>query len=170
VAMNDYAFFPNCQLTNVTTGPGSFQLYQEADTSTTVGRFRLATTADANDTYVIRWRYVTASDMPEIYIARHNLTGAIHGVWASDDPPGDGFQGLTVDGCTTVRMTATDLEQLSALSDKASEAEAYILDNKLRLQHLAYRSLQLTAGRMATSQWIYQNCVLDVNGKLATKS
>jgi hypothetical protein len=171
VAMNDYAFFPNCQLTNVSTGPGVFHLYQEADTSTTVGRFRLATTGDASDSYVIRWRYVTASDKPEFWAVYNPGTGLIEHVWVSDDPLPDGSAPLTVAGLTSKRFTAQALEQLTALSGKADEAARLILDKGLSMANQAYRALQLLANDEAPALWLLNNCVINTTtGRLQAKA
>jgi hypothetical protein len=171
IAMNDYSFFPNCQLTNVSTGPGAFHLFQEADSSTTVGRFRLASTADANDTYVVRWRYVTASDKPEFWAVYNPGTGLIEHVWASDDPLPDGSAPLTVSGLTSKRFTPQALEQLTALSGKADEAAQLILDRKLSMANQAYRALQLLANDQAPALWLLNNCVINTTtGRLQAKA
>jgi hypothetical protein len=168
ISMNDYAFFPNCQQTAVGTGNGAFVLVPQADDSTHVGRFHMLAT-NVNDTYVVRWRYVTASDMPEVWVA-HDGSGRIVSVWASDDPVPGGGPGVIVGGCTSKRFTAQALEQLTALSGKASEAEALIRAGGLRMQHQAYRALQLLANKQAPSQWLYQNCAINTTtGRLEAK-
>jgi hypothetical protein len=169
IAMNDYSFFPSLQQTANATANFVFQLQEIADQSTTVGRFQLAATGSAGDTYVIRWRYITASDSPVIWLCLDN-DGKIRKVWCSDDPLTNDAPGIICPGLTSIKLVSADLEQMSILSDKASEAEAYIRDKKLRMQHQAFRALEFTAGTMATSDWIRTNCMLDLNGKLITKS
>jgi hypothetical protein len=169
IAMNDYSFFPSLQQTANATSNFAFQLQEVADQSTTVGRFQLAATGNAGDTYVIRWRYVTASDSPLIWVCIDG-DGKIRKVWCSDDPlPGD-EPGIKCPGLTSIKLVSSDLEQMSILSSKASEAEAYIRGKGLRMQHQAFRALEFTAGTMATSEWIRTNCVLDLNGKLDVAS
>ena len=168
IVMNDYSFFPSLQQT-ATTAVIPFQLQEIADQSTTVGRFQLAQTGNAGDTYVVRWRYVTASDNPVIWVSIDG-DGKIRKVWVSDDPTPNDEPGILTPGYTSKKLTSTDLERMSILSTMASEAEAYILDKKLRMQHQAYRSLQLLANDPAPSQWILQNCVLSLDGKLDTAS
>jgi hypothetical protein len=169
IAMNDYSFFPSLQQTANATANLVFQLQEVADQSTTVGRFQIAATGNAGDTFVIRWRYVTASDNPVIWVCIDG-GGQIRKVWCSDDPLPNDEPGIITPGLTSIKLTSADLEQMSALSSKATEAAEYIRDKKMRMQHQAYRSLQLLTNDPAPADWIRTNCMLDLNGKLITKS
>jgi hypothetical protein len=167
IVLNDYSFFPSLQQTATTTATFEMQFQAIADQSTTVARFQIQQTGDIGDTWVVRWRYFTASDNPVIWICVDG-TGKIRKVWVSDDPTPNDEPGIITPGLTSIKLISTDLEQMSILSSKASAAEDYIKDRKLSMEHQAYRSLQLLANDSAPSPWILQNCTLDQNGKLST--
>lgn len=179
VTMNARAFFPS--LTYVTSGgfsgSGDWAAHGSvSDPANTTGRVQISSTSGGDgvsqgnsSTTTLRWDYVTASDMPEIWVACDPTTGRIVSSWASDDPPPDGSPGVTVEGCLSLRLTAQDLEQFASLSPKAGAASAYIRERKLRMDHQAYRALQLLANDMAPSRWILENCELKL-GKIAERS
>lgn len=168
LSLNDYSFGANITQIIVSSAIQHLVPYQGSDSSTTVQRFGLAATGDASDTYVIRWRYFTASDNPTIWVARHTVTGLIHGVWASDDPLSDESAGIQVAGCLSIQFKAVDLEHLSALSVKASAAQDLIRDRKWKMQHQAFRALELVADKQCVSEWLYQNCDV-AGGRLTMK-
>lgn len=169
LTLNDYSFFPNFQMTTLVTGPGALKLRSIADQSDPVGRVTIAGTGDGTDMYNVRWRYITASDDPTIWIAYNPATGLIASVWASDDPtPGDA-PGVLVPGLTSVKLKAQQLEPLSVLNARASAAADLIRARRLRMQHQAYRALQLVANDDAPSRWILENCEM-VGGAVRMKA
>lgn len=156
IAMNDYSFFP----ATFASDGNSYDIdtYPGTDPSNTVGRFAIVGTG-GGATLGARWRYFTNSDMPEMWVAKDDLTGEIKGTWAADDPPGGNVPGIIIAGCTSIRLTSADLEHLAPLSLKSAQAADYIRDRRLRMQHQAYRALQLLANDMAPSMWLLENCV-----------
>ncbi len=84
VTMNDYAFFPRV---NVTAGAAQDIRMGAAigSTADTVGEFSLTNTTGTTRVSNVRWRYMTASDNPQLWVAR-DATGAIVAVWESEDP------------------------------------------------------------------------------------
>lgn len=161
VTMNRFSFFPSTG--HSASVAETILTYPGTDPANAIGRFRVLV---PSGTITIRWDYFTASDDPTIWVAFNLATGEIMGVWASDDPtPGD-IPGITINGCTSVKMKASELEHLTVLSAKASEAEAFVKDNKLREEHLAYRALQLMTDDVAPSRWLLENCSMGQNGLL----
>jgi hypothetical protein len=53
------------------------------------------------------------------------------------------------------------LEAFEALGRKASEAQVYIQERKLKMEHQAMRALQLLTGDAAPSQWLRDNLSFD---------
>ena len=146
-----------------------------SDPSNTVGRRMLSTFATDSGstgegysiTYTLRWRYMTASDNPEIWLMVDQDTGEVVATWFSDDPPPDDLPGLqhpdpTLRGrFSSIKLIATDLEAWSVLSAKAQDAEALIRDRGIKMQHAPMRALQLLSGDVAPAVWLAQNCVFD---------
>lgn len=161
ISMNDFSFAPNIQDTSGANDNLQVWVPSQADDSTTVGRLRLTNVDVVSRAYAVRWRYITASDNPEMWVLYDPSTGIVQASWASDDPLPGGMPGLQSDGLTSLRLTAKDLESFTALSEKASEAQDYIRDRNLKPQHQAYRALQLLTGDTAPSRWIMENCRLD---------
>lgn len=174
VTMNDMSFFPSFTYADSGTAGGSstnrFGAHGSvADPNNQVGRIQIQTSvvtaiglgaATWTTTATLRWKYITASDNPELWIARSLSTGRIKGVWVSDDPTPGHEPGLTIPGCRSLRLTARDLEQLSCLSGTADQAAAYIKDRKMRMEHQAYRALQLMTNDQAPSKWLLDHADL----------
>lgn len=164
VTMNDYAFFPSItsQYSNAVAS-GAVPIPGLADPGDTVGRVRVYPWDNGAGSYeaVIRWRYLTASDNPVIWLAYDPATGKVWATWASDDPTPNDEPGVRVPGLLSVKLTAFDLEHLSVLNTKAAEAGDLIRDRKLKSQHLAYRALQLVANDPAPSKWLLDNLSVD---------
>ncbi|MGL5935860.1 MAG: hypothetical protein ACRCZI_09585, partial [Cetobacterium sp.] len=172
ITMNDYSFFPMLFRTGAGVGDASVLNFIGADSSNTIGRLQLEGGAAGSPvgSHGARWRYVTASDMPEIWVAYTPTTGGIMAAWASDDPPPGDVPGVEVPGCTSVRLTAKDLEHFSILNSKSKQAEDIIRGTGRRIQHQAYRALQLHANDEAPSLWLLNNCSINpANGKLRLK-
>jgi hypothetical protein len=176
-AMNDYSFFPMTWCNG--SQAGALRTHYSTDQSTTVGALGIYDVAADGTSVGARWRYVTASDNPEMWVIIHPVTGAIIGAWASDDPAPVGSQAINVPGYpSAVRLRAQDLEHLSVLSAKAFEAQAVIRDRKLRMEHQAYRALQLLVNDskpeadpfrdIAPAVWLLENCEMK-NGKIEVK-
>ncbi len=168
VALNDYSFAPNIQ--RVAGNKAFVQAISSADSGTTVPQFQLIneTPGTGSFNYVVRWRYITASDNPTMWLA-YDADGVVQGVWASDDPLPEGIEGITVAGCTSVLAKASDLESITILNTKASDAADYIAEHNLKSQHQAYRALQLLAQDAAPSKWLLDNIVVS-KGSLQTKA
>jgi hypothetical protein len=178
VNMNDYSFFPSFTYDMPGASDGttsaSWEPSKQADPGNPIGRIQLHTTivdsgpnVPTSITATLRWRYVTASDRPEIWVA-YDATGTIVATWASDDPPPAGIPGVTAKGCTSLRLTSADLESWTVLSTKASEAQAYIQDKHLNRANQAYRALQLLSGDQAPAGWIAAHCLIDT-GKVTVQ-
>lgn len=158
ITLNDYAFFPAFFNSNAGTGNSVLTTGDFTDPANTVGHIALnIDTATDGSNHGARWRYVTASDDGTIWIARHNVTGVIMGVWTSDDPTPDGLPGIVIKDCTSTLLKSEDLEQWSLLSTKVSEADAFIKDHKLKSANLAWRALQLVANDVAPADWLMKN-------------
>lgn len=172
ITMNDYAFAPATFDESGGGSPVAIHCYYGTDPSNTVARFSLPVSGGTGaSSKGMRWRYFTASDNPVIWVAYDSATGMIVGSWASDDPtPGD-VPGIVVPGCASTRLTAKDLESFSVLSGKAKEAGDLIRAKKQRMQHQAYRALQLYTNDDAPSKWLLDNChVNTVTGKFRMKT
>lgn len=172
-ALNAYSFFPSLTYDAVQSfatysGYGDWLAHGDTvDPADQIGRVRLVATSvgdaaasSGTTTVTLRWRYITASDNPDIWVA-YDITGKIKGVWTSDDA----IAGIpiTVEGCTSLQVKAADLEAFSLLSTKASDAQAYIQDRKLNMKHHAYRALQLLTEDEAPSRWILEHCTVEQN-------
>ncbi len=168
VTMNDYSFFPSLTWTGDAAGNMQLEGKEVADPSNTIACLRMRLiSSGSNVTGTVRWRYMTASDNPEMWVAYDPATGQIRASWFSDDPTPDGQPGVQVLGCQSLRLTARDLEQCADLSATADEAQAYIKERRLRMQHHAVRALQLLSNDPAPSRWLLENCSLDLGtGKL----
>jgi hypothetical protein len=83
LAMNDYNFFPN--IDGETCSPWNIYLtiYFSNAPNDTVGRFGAPPCDSGN--WVARWRYITASDHPTIWLIA-NSDGSISSVWQAEDP------------------------------------------------------------------------------------
>ena len=163
--LNDYAFSPS--ITN-SSGNSIVAAQAIADPSTTVARFTVDPTSAIGGTNIVRWRYVTASDDPTIWVAIDNVTGIIRATWTSDDPIPGNLPGVTLPDCTSVLLKAHDLESIALLQAHASDAADLIASRRQSMKHQAYRALQLLTGDDAPSQWLLKNCQL-TRGKLEVK-
>lgn len=155
IAMNEYTFFPQVWQTGFTGGSWAFA----SDLGTTVGRFGIISGSGSGSAGV-RWRYMTGTDNPVVWIAVDNM-GKIIAAWASDDPTTNDIPGIEVVGCQSIKLVASDLERLSVLNAYKSQAAALITETKRRMDHQAYRALQLAASDVAPSKWLVANCSYD---------
>jgi hypothetical protein len=169
VAINEYPLGYNVRTTSVANG-GSLlaTIYAGANNNDYVPLLDLIGVVGAGGwaaNYTLQWRYFTATDNPVVWVSFNPETGAVQSVWASDDPIVGDVPGIYKSSGLVRRFTAKDFEHLTALSEKASEAAAMIRDSKRRMAHQAYRAMQLVSGQSAPSQWILENCVIDLSTK-----
>lgn len=114
VTMNDYSFAPSLTNDNANV---AVQVIVVADPGNTIGRLRLAAQAGAIST--ARWRYITSSDNPAVWVSYDGL-GNILAVWMSDDPTPDGSPGVTSPGGVSIQIPLSQLAPLSALASRIS--------------------------------------------------
>lgn len=163
VTMNDYSFFPS--LTNTTTSEFSVQaIPSTADPSDTVGRFRV-TRGSGTGVFTARWRYITSSDTPTIWVS-HDQDGNIVAVWMSDDPLPNNKPGLlaTEDQYTVIEVPRGDLEILLPII--SSDALAIGSAKASSGDRVAYRALHEAFTNPA--QELMARCVIK-DGELALK-
>ena len=150
-AMNDYSFFPNIENDDCLPRQiGAELLMYNADQSNdTIGRFGvvLPTTCTTSGSWDARWRYVTSSDRPVIWlIVEADGTPVV--VWQSGDPAEqeawplnpNPLAGNVLDpGQRFVNVPIPDVSRLTALlnaldqSDRAgalARASAYVVDKR----------------------------------------
>lgn len=164
ITMNDYAFFPSLSVTPVSGGVRSVTFTDMTDPGNTTGRFQVGG-PEAGNTWTTRWRYMTASDDPTIWISYDEGTGKILGVWASDDPTPTGTPGLDSHGSRSVMLKAADLQGLDFAPAMQAVAADRMTRDGLKREHLLYRTLQLEANDPAPAAWILAQCVMD-HGRL----
>jgi len=84
IALNSYAFFPNIYVQD------RAHVYLTGDSTEYtdyVARFAFWCTGIDAVPYGVRWRYITASNNPQVWVVQDKITGEIIGIWHSDDPP-----------------------------------------------------------------------------------
>jgi len=82
--MHDYCFFPNLYTEGLDV---VFRGYTPEQTDR-VGRLKIHNTHTSSyRQYAVRWRYITASNNPQIWVVQDPVTGEIIGIWQADDPP-----------------------------------------------------------------------------------
>ncbi len=162
ITMNDYAFTPALWNSEVGLGTQVLSAYPGADPSNTVGRLSIAGTGSGSPfVHGARWRYITASDNPVIWIAKEVVTGTIKAVWCSDDPtPGD-IPGVRVAGCESLRLTAEDLAALDLPEEALAAADARIASEQLDPAHRLYRALEHQSGAMAPAEWLMRHAAME---------
>ena len=168
IIMNDYSFSPSI------TDTGQWQVRNAigagADPGNTIGRLRVASVGGTALT--ARWRYVTASDDPTIWVVYDNVTHALLAVWSSDDPT-DG-PGVIVDKVKTptasdpMMLKAADLAGLNLPKAATDAADAKIAAERMNHAHRLYRAIQAHTGDDAPARWILDRCAVQ-GGKLKMK-
>ena len=175
VTMNDYSFFPSLTVadTSSNASPGGFSDYGatgaqgsaigSTDPANTTGRVRIFARDDLNLTVTttIRWRYVTASDTPEMWLAI-DVAGIPLATWSSDDRLSNTEVGVVCPNCTSVRITPADLSHLPIPADRIQAAEDYITRLKLKEENLLFRALQHWVGMQNVAIWLAK--AVRVNG------
>lgn len=84
VAMNDYCFSPN---TYVSVQADIYMTGYNSNVGDQVGRFGFYNTSGSTRGTNVRWRYITATDKPFIYLVRNKNTGESIISWTATDPP-----------------------------------------------------------------------------------
>lgn len=114
-SMNDYAFFPNFEIDDCTAATfiqlGFTTTNQTNDTTARVGHTPTPG-ACGTGSYDGRWRYMTASDNPDIWIETNNISGQVTAVWEAEDPVENP---MSQPGHTSTRLdvpTAADVKQM----------------------------------------------------------
>lgn len=176
ITLHDYAFAWSCtMLTGDNIAIRNFN--STADPGNTVGRIRVST--GASGTTTVRWRYVTASDEPTIWLLVDPATGELTGSWVSDDPPAvteEAFVDDPIDGLMmrTQRRILSDppimsvgfqsvpvplamLAQVPLSQAALDAADRHIERQKLNPKNLLYRALQFETRTLAPSTWIVEN-------------
>jgi len=165
VTMNDMAFSRQVTyyggLSFTDAGGEDVSAVHTSDPGTQVAMARLYAQDNTNATITttIRWKYLTASDMPEIWVAQDPISGLVKGVWASDDEMG--FNPIEIDGCVSVQLKANDLRFLGISAEAMREAESMITEKGLRPQHHLYRALQIMSNDPAPARWVQANCTIE---------
>jgi len=84
VVLNAYSFAPNIWAADT----AHLRVTGHATESTDqVARLGIHNSDSAGHYYAVRWRYITASNNPQIWVVQDEITGEIIGIWHSDDPP-----------------------------------------------------------------------------------
>lgn len=131
VAMNDYSFFPKIELDDCATAVhDDFPLYLGAAAADdTVGYFSLGPASGGVNCSAgsvdVRWRYVTSSDNPDVWVLVDDLSGNIVAVWESEDPVG--ATPLRLAGATAHQVdvpSIADVDKLNKKSGKKAQIEA----------------------------------------------
>lgn len=115
VTMQDYSFFPNIEQDDCgQTSLGGLGGMSGNQTNDTVGRFDIIITGAAcgSGSMDVRYRYITASDNPDIWIAVNN-TSQIVGVWQSEDPADVAPLGIA--GATVSRLDVPSVAEIKAI-------------------------------------------------------
>jgi len=81
--MNAYCFAPNIYVDD----PNLRVTGYNSEESDEIARFGIHNATQYGHNYAIRWRYITASNNPQIWIVQDPATSEIIGIWQADDPP-----------------------------------------------------------------------------------
>lgn len=161
VTMNDYSFFPS--ITNDSGAQANVQSIQQTDPSNTIGRLRL--TASGGGSTRVRWRYMSSTDNPRMWVAYDPATGQILAAWSSDDPASNGSPGVIVEGAESVEFRPNDLSPAWFTHEDLQQAHARIRAKGSRSEHLYYRALQVKTGDEAPAEWLLENCRINLTTK-----
>ena len=176
VALNDYSFFPSIT-TIVTAGAGTayrgaLSSILLADPGNTVGRIDIAAgvqdTASFNGTSAVttmRWRYITASDTPTVWVISDPVTNKIVASWCADDMLPNDVPGISIHGLPPARkLTMEELASLPIPQSFIDAADKHIASNNLNTANQPYRALQQYTGDTAPAAWILENCQVTSKG------
>lgn len=165
ITMNDYAFAPMVYAQSPLDARGR----SGGDLGTTQGAIAIVDPNAGDPTnysYVVRWRYVTASDNPDVWVVP-DATGQIVACWWSDDALESEHPPIAAQGLSPIRISAQDLQRLTIPQAAVNQASALIAEKGLKTKHLPFRALSAHVGDDAPSEWFLHNCKIDEHGKLA---
>jgi hypothetical protein len=172
IALSDYAFAPSITQAG-TVADLALIASMMSDPMDTVARLGVQGTTETNCVYTVRWRYMTASDDPTIWVV-HDSAGRLMAVWAADDELGGERPAVTVWDASMQaigharRLKSEHLAALSLPPEALAKADEQIARRRLRKAHRCYRALQHHAGDAAPARWILEHCQL-VGGHLHSR-
>lgn len=162
VTMNDYSFSPSITMgTTVDATDVRMLPTKMVDPNNTVGQFSVSWTGGTAGSVTARWRYVTASDQPTVWVI-HDATGNILGAWVSDDPPPTAGCPIGLGKGTAVRIDPNSLAALGVSPDHYSWADAWIAAKKYSSAHRDYRAFQRMTGQDAPASWLLEHTKFDL--------
>lgn len=165
VTMNDYGFCPSFTLTTDDgVNPSVLALNIQADPNDTVARVRVNNNSTTG-TATIRWRYVSASDDPTMWIVYDPVTGEIKVTWCSDDPTPNEEPGVRVVGMNNIKVRPPQLTGLNIAVQHLQGADARIAAKGLNPANRLYRALQVLSDDDAPSKWLFENCKVQLPAK-----
>lgn len=146
VVMNDYSFFPNFELDDCSGGTGfqAMGIYGANATNDQIGRFEVYWSGApcSSGSYDVRWRYVTSSDNPDIWVTTKD--GVLTGAWQSEDPINDPLGVAT--GETAIHLDVPSVAEIKTMLADLSPT----LQQKARTDFLAYLVKRGWASPLAT--------------------
>ncbi len=142
ITMNDYGFYPNAELDDCTgSATERFTPIRTNATNDQVGRFAIDFSTNCSaGTVDVRWRYITASDRPTIWLIA-NGDSSIGTVWQAEDPSNqteypanpNPFAGTPLEsGQRFVSVKPLSTPRLQTLYDALPETERSAVMNLLR--------------------------------------
>lgn len=161
VTMNDYSFFPSCfQGTNFDGANITMLPTAGADPNNTIGQFTVTWTGGTGGTMIIRWRYMTATDNPTIWVGVDG-SGNIVTAWVSDDPIPGGVCPLKHPTLTFHQLDPNDLGDVGITDEHKTQADAWIKANGYSAANRNYRAFQQMTGQAAPSTWLIEHAKHD---------
>lgn len=172
VTMNDYSFSPSMSSTSVPTA-SHLAPWSGTDPSNTIAAYSVT---DNSGTHTARWRYMTASDNPTVWVAYRTLTGEIVGSWVSDDPvlPNNPQPFTMLDALTHLpdplisytTISAADILRDGGLTAQdMQQGDTMIESKRWSPQHRAYRAVQAKTGDDAPAHWYADTFCIDPTSK-----
>ncbi|MDQ6989189.1 MAG: hypothetical protein Q9M19_04840 [Mariprofundaceae bacterium] len=165
VSVHEYGFFPTTWGQSMNpygyTIDADIRAYQKTDPGTTNPRFTLYT-GGTSPNLGARWRYITASDNPRLYVAVCDTH--VIGVWEAEDPANEEEDvPLAVVGCEVYRIDIASLR--STLSDvsRMYDETCRVCERKgwqMSERHWPFRALRLLT-RDRVAEWIMKWCDFD---------
>ena len=154
VTMNEYTFHPYGANDGTCDGIHYFGLGNQADDGSTTGNNVMVENGSLGNA-VIRWRYITASDTPEVWVIP-DASGNILASWTSDD--GIGKVPLTCASCLpALKVNLNDFNTLTIPKATKDLAKEEIQKKGYKLANLPYRQLQKYTQDEAPANWIRKN-------------
>jgi len=183
--LNDYSFSPS--ITGNVNGMSVF-VRGLADPGDTIGRLSIKNADVSSHTYAVRWRYITASDEPTIWVIVDQASGEILSAWVSDDPVRyhetvweiDQETGLTTQrkiwrpsvnppisasdpSCIVQYVPIAMCSNMGVSQRDINSARRHIGEKGMKEANLDYRALQFHTHEEAPANWIVENCIWSGN-------